>query len=1075
MSRNRSFTALASLAFAAGVLVGGLAGAVEPKQPGSHLDQKEFFKPELYISSSQVPVEEIADRLPNRAAWVHYIATQEKTAGASPGRAAPLAFIDPRSGAATNLVGAFPLVPGRGAGNHLKLADLSAKLGRSVTKVNSQTVLDAVLAFVNANQGVLGIDLTQLGAGRAADVSADLWQVSIPQIYLGVPVRYGRLAATINRGNLVVIGAETWSDVRGLNPVPTIGGAQALTAGFTYAGGQSAMDQMLRQPTLEIIPVAPPGVQIGDSFTGPVGSGYSHRLVWTFVFLRPPDEANWEVTVDAHSGEILAFQDINHYVNQSITGGVYPLTSTEICPTPTTCGIMQSGWPMPFADTGLATPNDFTNSAGIFNYTSGTVTTTLTGRYVDIVDTCGAISNSSATGAINLGGTNGQHDCTTGGGSAGNTPSSRTAFYEVNKLAEMARGWLPSNAWLQSRLTTNVNINQTCNAFWNGVSINFYRSGGGCRNTGELAGVFDHEWGHGLDDNDAGGALSSSSEAYADIAAIYRLQTSCVGHGFWWTSDKGCGLTADGTGFNANEAQQGASHCDLDCSGVRDADWDKHADHTPDTALGFVCSSCLTGGGPCGRQVHCAAAPSRQAAWDLVARDLQSPPFSFDSQTAFIIGNKLFYQGSGNIGAWHSCTCGGTSDGCGATNAYMQWLAADDDNGNLNDGTPHMTAIFNAFNRHGIACATPAPVNGGCGGGPTAASALSGTSGDFQNALSWTTVAGATRYWVFRTEGHAGCTFGKALIAETTGTSFTDTAVANGRNYSYNVVAAGASSACFGRASNCVTVTPAPGPPTPETSVWVSVNGNDANDCSRATPCRTFAGALAMSPPGGEIKILDSGDFGPVTINKSISLVATGVLGGIQVGAGTAITINAGANDKVVLRGLTIDGAGTGLNGISFTAGGSLYVENCTINNFGQYGIDFAPTSGSGKLFVTDTILRNNGVAATGGGLHLIATTGPGFVAAVDGLRSENNVFGLKAETLGVVTIRNSLAANNGFSGFSAVSSSSAVRMLIEDSVTAHNGTNGVLASGSGTTVTISNIVVTTAVQERSASQAKGA
>ena len=78
----------------------------------------------------------------------------------------------------------------------------------------------------------------------------------------------------------------------------------------------------------------------------------------------------------------------------------------------------------------------------------------------------------------------------------------------------------------------------------------------------------------------------------------------------------------------------------------------------PDTALGFVCSSCLSGSGPCGRQVHCAAAPSRQAAWDLVARDLRGAPFNLDSQTAFIIGNKLFYQGSGNIGAWHACTCG---------------------------------------------------------------------------------------------------------------------------------------------------------------------------------------------------------------------------------------------------------------------------------------------------------------------------------------------------------------------------------------------------------------------------------
>ena len=30
--------------------------------------------------------------------------------------------------------------------------------------------------------------------------------------------------------------------------------------------------------------------------------------------------------------------------------------------------------------------------------------------------------------------------CTTGGGSTGNTPASRSAFYEVNRIAEQARG-----------------------------------------------------------------------------------------------------------------------------------------------------------------------------------------------------------------------------------------------------------------------------------------------------------------------------------------------------------------------------------------------------------------------------------------------------------------------------------------------------------------------------------------------------------------------------------------------------------------------------------------------------------
>ncbi len=887
-TNGRCSAALA--ACAVGLLACGAVMALEPKAPGEYLQQKEFFLPELVVSSSHARVAEALAALPNRAAWESF-----QSARVEGGLAAVEAHVDPRSGAATSLIGAFPLIPGRGVGNGVSLADLAGALGRPVAGVDASAVADAVRGFAQEHREVLGIDTAQLGASRSQQVNSELWQVSIPQVYQGVPVRDGRLAATVSHGNLVLIGTESWGDVRGLSTVPRVSGAQALEAGFAYAGGRSAIDELLRGATLEIVPVAPQEHQAGERFAGPVGAGYRHRLIWTYVFRRPPDDAAFEVMVDAHSGEVIAFQDSNQYVAQSITGGVYPLTSTEICPTPETCGTMQSGWPMPFADTALASPNNFTNSAGIFDYTSGTVTTTLSGRFVDVVDSCGTISNSAA-GSIDLGGTNGQHDCTSAGGSAGNTPASRSAFYEVNKLAEQARGWLPANTWLQSQLRTNVNLNNTCNAFYSpsAGTINFYRSGGGCRNTGEIAAVFDHEWGHAMDDNDTAGALSNSSEGYADIASIYRLQASCVGHGFFWTSNRGCGTTADGTGFNQNEAQVGAAHCDLDCSGVRDADWDKHADHTPDTALGFVCNSCSSGTAPCGRQVHCAAAPTRQAAWDLVARDLRTAPFSYDSQTAFIVGNKLFYQGSGNVGAWHACTCGSSSSGCGATNGYMQWLAADDDNGNLNDGTPHMTAIFNAYNRHGIACATPTPQNGGCAGGPTGAATLTGTAGNFSAALSWTAVSGATRYWVFRTEGHAGCDFGKTLIAETTGTSFTDTQVANGRQYSYNVVAAGSSSACYGVASNCAQVTPVAGPATPDFSVSCSPSslsipqgGSGGSTCT-VTSTGGFASAVGLSCtglPSGVGCSFSPGSVTPPANGSANSSLTVTVAGSVPAGA----------------------------------------------------------------------------------------------------------------------------------------------------------------------------------------------
>jgi uncharacterized repeat protein (TIGR02543 family) len=794
------FAALVSTA-----LIAGSALAFDPKEQTNFLDLQQFSAPELYLSSEHVALGDALAELPNRAEWEAFLAERADAPGGLQ------IFLDARSGAATNLLAPFPLLPGDGFANQVSFAALGERIGRTVTAIDADVVAAATRDFVVDHAGLLGIDPAELGPVTAAEITADYWQVSAPQRVDGVEVRHARLVATVRHGNIVTIGTESWGRV-GRTVAPALAAEVALERGFQYVGGKTAADVLLSAPKLEWVPVAPQELQAGEAFAGAIGQGYRHRLVWTFMFRRDPDHATWELMLDAGSGDVLALEDKNQYVERTISGGVYPSTATGICPNPGQCGIMQSDWPMPYANTGLAAPNNFTNGAGVLDWTAGGFTTTLSGRYFRMLDNCGAISAPSPSGNdLDLGGSNNQHDCTTGtGGGAGNTPASRSGFYELNRIAEQARGWLPANAWLGTQVTSNMNINQTCNAFWSpgAGTVNFYRSGGGCRNTGEIAGVFDHEWGHGMDDNDAGGALSSSSEGYADIAMVYRLQTSCIGHGFFHTANLGCGTTADGTGFNANEAQTGPQHCDLDCSGVRDADFAKHNPNTPDTPLGFVCTSCNPSGGPCGRQVHCAAAPSRQAAWDLVARDLPAPPFNLDSQTSFLIGSKVFYHGSGNIVSWHACTCGSSASGCGATNAYMQWLGADDDNGNLNDGTPHMTAIHAAFDRHGIACAAPVPVNSGCASGPSTAPTLTVVPGNFQNQLSWTTVPGATRYWVMRTEGHAGCDLGKTRIADITGTTYTDEDVVNGRTYYYNVVAQGTSTSCYSPVSTCVNATP---------------------------------------------------------------------------------------------------------------------------------------------------------------------------------------------------------------------------------------------------------------------------
>src|SRR5215468_56034 len=125
---------------------------------------------------------------------------------------------------------------------------------------------------------------------------------------------------------------------------------------------------------------------------------------------------------------------------------------------------------------------------------------------------------------------------------------------------------------------------------------------------------------------------------------------------------------------------------------------------------------------------------------------------------------------------------------------------------------------------------------------------------------------------------------------------------------------------------------------------FVSGNGSDSNPCSLAAPCRSFAGALAQTSPGGEIAVLDTAGYGAVTITKAISIVnEEGVEAGITVTSGDGITINAGASDVVNLRGLTIVGAG-GNNGITFTSGGALNIQNCVVRGFNSNGLNLVPT-----------------------------------------------------------------------------------------------------------------------------------
>lgn len=254
---------------------------------------------------------------------------------------------------------------------------------------------------------------------------------------------------------------------------------------------------------------------------------------------------------------------------------------------------------------------------------------------------------------------------------------------------------------------------------------------------------------------------------------------------------------------------------------------------------------------------------------------------------------------------------------------------------------------------------------------------------------------------------------------------------------------------------------------------WVSGVGDDANPCSRTAPCKTFAGAISKTAAGGEISVLDPGGFGAVTITKSISIIAEGAEGGLLVSGTNGIVINAGASDVVHLRGLIIEGVGTGLNGIRFLAGAALHVENCLITDFragsagNGHGISFQP-GGSSELYVSDTVIGNNGTGSNGGGILVKPTSTGSARVVLNRVRMENNVFGLQANGTGSTggikaTVFDSVAAGNSFSGFTGTMSAggAVVDLTIDRSVSANNGTTGVAAGGSLTTVRFSNMTVT--------------
>lgn len=221
------------------------------------------------------------------------------------------------------------------------------------------------------------------------------------------------------------------------------------------------------------------------------------------------------------------------------------------------------------------------------------------------------------------------------------------AYYHVNRVHDFMKGYFPNFTGMDVVLPTNVDVSGTCNAFYNGSSINFYAAGGGCVSFADLGDVVYHEYGHGISDKfynaQGAGTINNGAlnEANSDIWGISITHDPVLGRG-----------SSPGTGTYIRRYDLAPKVYPQDIEG----------------------------------EVHADGEIIAGAWWD-VAVNLNS----VDSMTK-LFTSTYFDVPDGPDG----------SEGQVYHDVLISALMNDDDDNLLSNGTPHFNAIVTAFARHGI-------------------------------------------------------------------------------------------------------------------------------------------------------------------------------------------------------------------------------------------------------------------------------------------------------------------------------------------------------------------------------------
>ncbi len=219
-----------------------------------------------------------------------------------------------------------------------------------------------------------------------------------------------------------------------------------------------------------------------------------------------------------------------------------------------------------------------------------------------------------------------------------------SAFVHSEKIREFARGFAPQQSFLNTQIKATVNIDDVCNAYSDGTTINFYMSSDACENTGRLADVIYHEFGHSLHYHaiiEGVGAFDGAlSEGFGDYLAATTTGDPATARGFFKDSDP-----------------------------LRHIDPPNKEHRWPDDLVGEVHEDGLIVAG---------------ALWDMRTELIDK----LGAAEGALLANTLFYQGMRRA--------------VDTPTMYLEVLAADDDDGDLTNGTPNVCEINRAFELHGL-------------------------------------------------------------------------------------------------------------------------------------------------------------------------------------------------------------------------------------------------------------------------------------------------------------------------------------------------------------------------------------